>query len=346
MMLILILILASLPLTPQTRLRVTESAGLARVNEPVTVTIDGKSQVYFVSIGPKQKRTFKLSSFPSKERIKVEQTGTAGFKIENSVFLADHSPRTVDGVEEDSGALRGLTYKAAGVTLRRTQNRMHWAPSFQRTGARAYTSMAIWSPIQQVRHAAGEGWYSAEREGSHALYPEIKLRSEYRFFAHVPYFLFEATLDIVSPIDMFWLRGQEMTMDDLFTHLVAPGAGGQPRLMRFDERQAILEKSPLPADSWIAFVNLDKGYGFGAAPLSWSASTKVNPHLSIDDGAENGKYWDRHIISRVSTPLPAGERFTESTAFILFRPRPGAPAAEFLEWRDRLLHPLQVEAVR
>lgn len=345
MMLILIL-LAAVPLTAQTRIRVTESAGLPRVNEPVTVTIEGAPRTYFVSIGPKRKRTFKLSGLQAKERLKVEQTGTAGFKLESSVFLADHSPRIVNGVEEDSGTLRGLTYKAAGVTLLRTQNRMHWAPSFQRTGARGYTSMAMWSPVQQASNAAGEGWYSAQREGSHTLYPEIKLRSEYRFFAHVPYFLFEATMDIVSPIDMFWLRGQEMTMDDLFTHLVAPDAGGQPRLMRFDERQAILEKSPLPADSWIAFVNLDKGYGFGAVPLSWSATTKVNPHLSIDDGAGNGKYWDRHIISRVSTPLKAGDKFTERTAFILFRPRPGAPAAEFLEWRDRLLHPLQAEPVR
>ena len=345
-MMLILMLLAALPLAAQTRLRVTESAGLARVNEPVTVTIDGKPQTYFVSIGPKQKRTFKLSALKSKKRLKVEQTGTAGFKLENSVFLADHSQRTVNGVEEDSGTLRGLTYKAGGVTLLRTQNRMHWAPSFQRTGARGYTSMAMWSPVQQVSNAAGEGWYSATREGSHTLYPEIKLRSEYRFFAYVPYFLFEATLDIVSPIDMFWLRGQEMTMDDLFTHLVAPDAGGEPRLMRFDERQATLEKSPLPPDSWIAFVNLDKGYGFGAVPLSWSATTKVNPHLSIDDGAGNGKYWDRHIISRVSTPLKAGDKFTERTAFVLFRPRPGAPAAEFLEWKDRLLHPLQAEPVR
>ncbi len=345
-MMLILIFLAALPLTSQTRLRVTESAGLARVNEPVTVTINGKPQTYFVSIGPKQKRTFKISGLQPKERLKVEQSGTAGFKLESSIFLADHSPRTVNGVEEDSGTLRGLTYKAAGVTLLRTQNRMHWAPSFQRTGARGYTSMAMWSPVQQASNAAGDGWYSARREGSHALYPEIKLWSEYRFFAHVPYFLFEATLDIVSPIDMFWLRGQEMTMDDLFTHLVAPDAAGEPRLMRFDERQAILEKSPLPPDSWIAFVNLDKGYGFGAVPLSWSATTKVNAHLSIDDGAGNGKYWDRHIISRVPTPLKAGDKFTERTAFVLFRPRPGAPAAEFLEWRDRLLHPLLAEPVR
>ena len=334
------MILALMLLAAQTKLRVVETAGLGRVSEPVTVTIEGKPQTYFVTIGPKQTRTFKISELESKERLNIQQTGPAGFKVENSIFAANASSRIVNGVEEDSGTLRALTYKAAGVTLLRTQNRMHWAPSFQRTGARAYTSMALWSPVQQVRREQGPGWFTTTREGSHSLYPEIKLWSEYRFFAHVPYFLFEARLDIVSAIEMFWLRGQEMTMDDLFTHLVAPDKAGQPRLLAFDK------KEPLPADSWIAFVNLDKGYGFGAVPLEWSATTKVNPHLSIDEGVNNGKYWDRHIISRVPTPLAPGGKFTERTAFILFRPRPGAPAAEFLEWRDRLLSPLRAEPVR
>ena len=325
----------------QTRLRVVEGAGLARINEPVTVTIEGQPRTFFVTIGAKRQRTFALRELQAKETLRVEQTGPAGFKVENSIFLADHSQRTVNGVEEDSGTLRALTFKPLGVTLRRTQNRMHWAPSFQRTGARAYTSMAMWSPVQDVRRTMGEGWFTAAREGHHALYPEIKLWSEYRFFAHVPYFFFETKLDIVSPIDMFWLRGQEMTMDDLFTHFVAPDANGKPQLSAFGQK-----RPTLPADSWIAFVNLDKGYGFGAAPLAWSATAKVDAHLSIDDGADNGKYWDRHIIGRVATPLEPGAKFTERTAFILFRPRPGAPAAEFLEWRERLLHPLQVEAVR
>ena len=327
-------------LAAQTRVRVTETAGFARVNEPVTTTVQGKRQTYFVTIGAKQSRVFKLSGLAAKERLQVDQTGPAGFRVENSAFTADHSARTANGVEEDSGTLRALTYKAAGVTLLRTQNRMHWAPSFQRTGARAYTSMAMWSPVQKVTREAGEGWFNTAREGSHRLYPEIKLWSEYRYFAHVPYFLFEAKLDIVSPIDIFWLRGQEMTMDDLFTHLVAPDVDGKPELLTFDKRR------PLAADSWIAFVNLDKGYGFGAVPLAWSATTKVNPQLSIDDGANNGKYWDRHIINRVATPLKTGDKFTERTAFVLFRPRPNAPAAEFLEWRDRLLNPLRAEPVR
>jgi hypothetical protein len=334
------MICALLLLAAQTRLQVEETAGLARVNEPVTVTVQGKRQTYFVTIGARQKRVFPLTELGPKEQLKVAQTSPAGFQVENSVFAADASLRIVSGVEEDSGTVRALTYKPRKATLLRTQNRMHWAPSFQRTGARGYTSMAMWSPVQQVEREVGAGWFTVRRAGSHSLYPEIKLWSEYRFFSHVPYFLFEARLDIVSAIDMFWLRGQEMTMDDLFTHLVAPDEQGRPQLLTFGK------KKPLPADSWIAFVNLDKGYGFGAVPLSWSASTKVNAHLSLDDGANNGKYWDRHIISRVSTPLKPGDRFTESTAFVLFRPRPNSPAAGFLEWRDRLLNPLRAAPLR
>jgi len=163
----------------------------------------------------------------------------------------------------------------------------------------------------------------------------------------VPYFLFDAESTVTAALEMWWLRGQEVTMDDLFTHLIAPiGPNGAPRLLTLEERKPILAAAPLAADAWIAFVNLNKGYGFGAVPIAASATTQVNPHLAIDDGAQNGKYWDRHLISRTNTPLKPGDKFTERTAFVLFRPQPGAPAAEFLAWRDRLLNPLQVEAVR
>ncbi|MCC6540475.1 MAG: hypothetical protein IT162_23205 [Bryobacterales bacterium] len=327
------------------RLRVKERAGFARVHEPVSINVNGEEQIFFVTIGARQTKTFRLDQVTSREMLQIRQTDPVGFTVENSVFKADHSRQTYNGTEEDSGTLRALTY--GNVTLRRTPNRMHWAPSFQRPGARAYTSIAQWTPVQKSSRRGGTAWQAFTREGRLADYPEIALRTEYRFFAHVPYFLFHAEATVTAALEMWWLRGQEMTMDDLFTHFIAPtGADGAPRLMTFEERKPILAAAPLPVDAWIAFVNLDKGYGFGAVPLAWSATTKVNPHLAIDDGARNGKYWDRHLISRTNTPLKPGDQFTERTAFVLFRPQPNAPAAEFLAWRDRLLNPLQVEAVR
>src|SRR5437899_10116435 len=60
------------------------------------------------------------------DKLKIEKPDRVGRVIENQYFVADLSHRTIRGVEEDSGTLRALTYKPFGVTLLRTQNRMHW----------------------------------------------------------------------------------------------------------------------------------------------------------------------------------------------------------------------------
>lgn len=316
-----------------------ETAGVARENEPVTVTIDGRERTLFVSIGPHQTRTFDVSEVARHEKVSVQATDPVGFIAENSIFRADLSKRTVDGRGEDSGMLRGLTFKPLGVTLRRTQNRMHWAPSFQREGAKGYTSMAMWDPVQEHRRTESDGMVTFTREGYHTSYPEIGLFSEYRFFPYVPYFLFRATLTVQKPIDMFWLRGQEMTMDDLFTHVAWPGPDGKSRVVTFDERKPILGGEPLPADvPWVAFLNRDKGYGYGAVILGFSGTTLTNASTEIADGAGNGKYWYRQMIGRKSTPLKPGDRYDERTAYVLFR-----TLEEFLSWERRLRHPLEIE---
>jgi hypothetical protein len=328
------------------RVKVSETAGLARRSEPVVVTVDGKEHTLFVTIGANQTRTLSLKSKPP-GKIRFEQQGKAGFVFDNGVFAADHSPRTNNGKPEDSGSLRKLTHHATGAVLLRTENRMHWAPSFQRVGARGYTSIATWDPVQQSEVTGGVGTVVARREGSLALYPEIGLKTEYRYFAGVPYFLFHADVEIRQPIDLFWMRGQEMTMDDLFTHVAWPQPGGDPRIVDFEGRRPILEKDPLPVDlPWIAFLNLDKGYGFGAVVLDYKATTTANARTMVNDGARNGRYWDRYIVGRVDTRLNPGDRYEERTAYVLFRVTKDRPLAEFLDRERRLHHPLRVEVVR
>ncbi|MBM3794474.1 MAG: hypothetical protein FJW31_10470 [Acidobacteria bacterium] len=141
------LLLAAAAPAPVARLRVKETAGLARINEPVSININGEQQTFFVTIGARQTRTFRLEQVTSCETLQVAQTDLVGFTVENSAFKADHSKQLLNNAEEDSGTLRALTYKPADVTLRRTPNRMHWAPSFQRPGVRAYTSIAQWTPV-------------------------------------------------------------------------------------------------------------------------------------------------------------------------------------------------------
>lgn len=310
-------------------IRVTETAGVDRVNEPVTV--DGRT--YFVSVKANQSRTIQVEPGAP---LRVERPDPVGFRVENGVFLADHSSRTVNGELEDSGTLRALTFKPAGVTLLRTQNRMHWAPSFQRVGARGYTSIAMWHPVQQHSLDVKDGVLTMTRTGHHALYPEIHLWAEYRYFAHLPYFLFRARMRITQALDMFWLRAQEMTMDDLFTHVAWPG-----HLSTFGERGS----KPLAVDvPWVAFLNIAKGYGFGAVSLNYRATTTANAHTSINDGANNGKYWDRHLVSRANTRLNPGDEYEEETAYVLFRCTAAEPLKEFLLWERRIRNPLRVES--
>lgn len=310
-------------------IRVTETAGVDRVNEPVTV--DGRT--YFVSVKANQSRTIQVEPGAP---LRVERPDPVGFRVENGVLLADHSSRTVNGQLEDSGTLRALTFKPAGVTLLRTQNRMHWAPSFQRVGAKGYTSIAMWHPVQQPSLEVKDGVLTMTRAGHHSLYPEINLWAEYRYFAHLPYFLFHARMKITQAIDMFWLRAQEMTMDDLFTHVAWPG-----HLSTFEERGS----KPLAVDvPWVAFLNIAKGYGFGAVSLKYRATTTANAHTSINDGANNGKYWDRHLVSRVNTRLHPGDEYEEESAYVLFRCTAGDPLKEFLMWEKRIRNPLRVES--
>ncbi|MDX1982300.1 MAG: hypothetical protein SFV51_18650 [Bryobacteraceae bacterium] len=323
------------------RVKVTETAGLARSNEPVTLTIDGKERTLFVSIGANQTRTVPLNP-KAPAAIRFEQSGRAGFLLDNGIFAADHSPRVNNGKSEDSGTLRKLTHHATGAVLLRTENRMHWAPSFQRVGAKGYTSIATWDPVQKSEVMRAPGVIAVRREGFHALYPEIGLKTEYRFFAGVPYFLFHAATDIRQTIDMFWMRAQEMTMDDLFTHVAWPG-----RLVDFETRKAILEKDPLPVDlPWIAFLNMEKGYGFGAVILDYKATTTANARTMVNDGARNGKYWDRYLVGRVETRLNPGDRYEERTAYVLFRVSKDQPLKEFQYWQQRLHQPLRVELLR
>lgn len=265
------------------------------------------------------------------------QTSEVGFVFDNPYYTADLSARTVNGKVEDSGTLRGLVYKQFGVRLQRTQNRMHWAPSFQRVGVRGYSSIAMWTPVQKHERRETKDEVVFRREGHHADYPEIALSAEYVFPKNAPYFLFRSTMRIVKPMEMYWLRNQEMTMDDQFTHVAWPGTDGKPVIVDFEARKPLLEKDPLPVDiPWVAFFHREKGYGFGAVVLQYSATKTAHPKTSINDGAGNGKYWDLRIIDQTATHLEPGDRFEEQNAFVLFRVRKEAPVAEFLEWERKL----------
>jgi hypothetical protein len=340
---------ATLSLCAADRIRITETAGIAREQEPVTITIAGEERVLFVTIGANETRVFDVADLKPRQTIRYEQTNRVGFRLDTGTLTADHSSQQYNGKLEDSGSLRILGFPAAGVALQRITNRMHWAPSFQRAGARGYTSIATWDPVQTHSVQQLPGAVIATREGHHELYPEIGLWAEYRYFSRVPYFLFHAVTTIKREIEMFWLRGQEMTMENYFTHAAWPEAatGGAPRIVKFEDRKAILEKTPIPVDApWIAFLNPQRGFGYGAVVLDYKATTTANAMIAINDGARDGKYWDRYLVGRVNTKLKPGDRYEERTAYVLFRSSPEAPLAEFFAWEKKLRNPLKAVAER
>jgi hypothetical protein len=271
------------------------------------------------------------------DKLRVEKTDRVGRKIENEYFIADLSHRTIQDKEEDSGTLRALTYKQLGVTLLRTQNRMHWAPNLQRVGAQGYKGIGTWQPVQEFKEERQGDTYIHRRAGHLAEYPEVKIEAEYRFFAGVPYFLFWSRMTVEKPLIVTLLRNNEMTMDQFFTHLAWPGRDGQPHLATFDERKPLLEKEPIAADApWLAFLNLDKGYGYGFMMLDYQATRSANADIGISDGADNGKYWSRHIIVREPTQIEPGDRFEERTAYVLFHCMKNEPLREFFEWQKKI----------
>jgi hypothetical protein len=271
------------------------------------------------------------------QQLKIEKTDRVGRKIETDEYVADLSHRTIDGIEEDSGTIRALTYKPFGVTLLRTRNRMHWAPNLQRAGASGYKGIGTWHPVQIFREEQQAGLYTHFREGYLAGYPEVKFETEYRFIAGVPYFVFWSRMTVEKPLKVILLRNNEMTMDAFFTHLAWPTQEGKRHVVTFDQRYPLLEKEEIAVDApWVVFLNLDKGFGYGFVNLSYSATKTMHARLGISDGAENGKYWSRIIIGGAEMPLEAGDRFEERTAFVLFRCSREHPLEEFLSWEAKI----------
>ena len=280
------------------------------------------------------------------QTVQVENTGKIGRRVENKYYVADLSPRENRGRQEDSGTLRALTFKDFGLTLFRSPNngRMHKGPSIQRVGASTYADQGVWDPVQDFREARRDGFYIHHREGYFPGYPEVKVTSEYRFPADAPYFLVSTVLAVEKPIRVSLLRNNEMTMNLFFTHLAWPGRDGAVRVASFDERKPILEKEAIPADApWLAFVNLEKGYGYGFVMLESEASKTANADTTIADGVRSSadpvldaRYWSRHLIWNSPVDLVPGDRFEEQTAYVLFHSSEKSPLGDFPEWEKRI----------
>ncbi|RPI18582.1 MAG: hypothetical protein EHM65_02085, partial [Acidobacteriales bacterium] len=297
-----------------------------------------------------------LTVAASAATLHVEKTGRVGRKIETDFLVADLSQRVINGKQEDSGTLRALTYKQFGVTLFRhpANGRMHKGASLQRAGAPGYKDLGTWDPVQEIREEETGGAYVHRRAGYFADYPEVKMEVDYSFFADAPYFLVMTRMTVEKPLAVVLVRNNEMTMNLFFTHVAWPGRDGQVHIATFEERRPLLQKEPLSAEiPWLAFLNLDKGFGYGYVMVDSKNSKTVNPGTSISDGVwaraemeqrfaeglgtANGKYWSRHMISGRETPLVPGDRFEERSAYVLFKCSKDQPLSELFDWQKKIL---------
>ena len=311
--------------------------------------------IFPVSISPLEDKEYSLKKITSESTMPTDLSikGT-GFDriIENRFYRADLTRSAQsEAKNHDSGQLRELFIKMGfDVLLFRTENRMHWAPNFQKLGAKEYETIAGWDNPKNYRVDAGPYLVMTSRRDQAPDYPEIQLSANYYFYAGLPWFRFYSAMDITETVWLSLLRNDEMTMDSLFTNVAFKRATGEIVDLSFAEREQILDEHPIENDApWLCFYHSDKGYAFGSIRLKYDTTKESGftspvwmPHTKISNGADGGKYWNRRLIDDRPTFVPKGSRYVEENAYLVFRINPDDKFAEIERWNMLLKSPLQV----
>ncbi len=272
--------------------------------------------------------------------------------MENEFYVADlRRDVSEEGKRYGSAQLTALQLKDhPGVTLKRTQNRMHWAPNFRRSGADSYTTIAHWDPPDSMALDTGPYLIRLFRRGRAPGFPEIELTAVYYFFSGTPYIRFFSEMYFNRGASLSLLRNDEMTMDSLFSHVAFMRSEGNLEDLTFMEREKVLSSDPIGiTDPWLCFYHQDQRYAFGSIRILYDIlddqglpSPTFNPHTKISNGANGGKYWNRRLVDEQDTFIPAGSRYREENAYLLFDIREGDRFEEIREWTQRLQNPVEV----
>lgn len=278
-----------------------------------------------------------------------------GFEIivENKYYKADltQSFRT-EAKSNSSGQLNELMIKMGfDKLLLRTENRMHWAPNFQKGGIEYYETIAGWENPKNYQLDTGAYLIYTHRKDIAPKHPEILLTANYYFYSGLPYFRFFSSMDIVEDVSLLLLRNDEMTMDSLFTHIAYQNNSGEIIDLPFSERYNELKKRPIENDSpWLCFYNDDEGYAFGSIRIMYDNTNQKGmlsptyfPHTKISDGAEGGKYWNRRLIDEKLIFVPEGSLYVEENAYLVFEISKENKFKEIEHWAKILLNPLGVK---
>lgn len=311
--------------------------------------------VFPVSIGANERKIFLLKRVNMKTSVKTDLNYVGeglDLVVENNYYSANLTKSNQNEAKShDSGQLRELQIKMEfNQLLFRTENRMHWAPNFQKLGLEYYNTIAGWDKPKVYEFNEGPYLIYTHRKDKAPDHPEILLTANYSFYAGLPYFKFYSSLDIVEDITLFLLRNDEMTMDSLFTHIAYQNNSGQIIDFSFSERYAELDKNPIENNSpWLCFYNEDQGFAFASIRIKYDninqsglPSPTYFPHTKISDGAEGGKYWNRILIHEYPVVVPKGSSYLEENAYLVFKISKEDKFKEIVEWMKIIRNPVEV----
>ncbi len=310
-----------------------------------------------IDLRPEESRRFQVISGGEGHNVPETDLQLSGkeldLTIENRFFCADfRRDENEEGQKYHSGQLNRLAVKNHdNFVLRRKSNRMHWAPNFRRTGEENYSTIAHWDPPDSVVIDTGPYLIRIFREGKAPECPEIKLTAAYYFLAGAPYFRFYSEMEVQQDISLSLLRNDEMTMDSLFTHVAFIRPDGHIEDYPFALREEFLQSNPIGnTDPWLCFYHAQQGYAFGSIRILYDISNDQGlpaptflPHTKISNGAGGGKYWNRRLIHENDTFVPAGSRYREENAYLLFDIGDPEKYGKIIYWADRLHEPIRVK---
>ena len=321
----------------------------------------GVSIIFPISLQANERKSLKIMTgraTRSAERRVTDlrsQGNALELRVENDFYQADLTSNTqTEGKKHHSGQLRELFLKLGfAQRLSRQENRMHWAPNFQKRGLQEYKTIAHWDTPKLCTLEKGPYLIQTAREDFAPGHPEILLSATYSFYAGMPFFTFVSTMSVVQDLWLELLRNDEMTMDSLFTHVAFQRPDGEVVDLAFSTRYEVLDRRPIDDDApWLCFYHHAKGYAFGSIRLRYdntndagAASPLFHPHTKISDGAGGGKYWNRRLVDERATFIPKGSRYAEENAYLVFRIEASDRFATIKYWSDRLRHPIRVNVI-
>jgi len=314
--------------------------------------------VFPISITANEKKIFLLKRVNGGKKIITDLTYSGeglDLVIENNYYSANLSKNDQsEAKSHDAGQLNDLLIKMDfDQLLFRTENRMHWAPSFQKQGVEYYNTSSGWDNPKHYIFESGPYLISTQRKDLAPEHPEILLTCNYYFYAGLPYFRFYSAMNIIKDVNLTLLRNDEMTMDSLFTHIAYLNNSGSIVDLPFSERYNELEKNPISNNSpWVCFYNEDRGYAFGSIRIKYDnvnqnglPSPTYLPHTKISDGAEGGKYWNRILIQEYPVLVPEGSSYREENAYIVFKINKEDKFKEIKDCMTALSNPLEIYVI-